>query len=185
MADQQAGRAQAAFPAGLTARSVLLLVLGLVGLALRLAAVFMPRASLAVLVILFGSFILAEGGASIVVGLWRIPRQGMWPVSFLRGALGVGLGVALLGASIATLTMMSRAAGAWMLGSGALDLAVAGGALRGEGGAPLTAVGGLSVLSGLFLMVWPIDEPLFLVLWIAGYAILSGILLLVRVTRIL
>ena len=185
MADSRAGPTKAEFPAELTVRAILLLVLGLVSLALRLAAVFLPRASLAILELLFGSFALAEGGASIVVGLVRIPRRGMWLASFLRGAVGVGLGLALLGPSIATLTAMSRVTGTWMVASGVLDLAVAGRWLRGEGGGLLGAVGGISVLAGLFLLISPADEPLFLVLWIAGYAILSGILLLVRVTRLL
>ena len=175
----------AAFPVELTIRTVLLLVLGLVGLALRVAAVFLPRASLTVLVLLFGSFMLAEGVAAIAVGLWRIPRQGMWLASFLRGALGVGLGVFLLGTSIPTVTVMSRVAGSWMVASGAIDLAVAAGVVRGEGGRLIDVAGGISVLAGLCLLIWPTDSPLLLVLWIAGYAVVTGILLLIRVSRLL
>jgi len=186
MPDRPGGRSmQAGFPVELTARCVLLLVLGLVSLGLRVTAVFLPRASETVLVLLFGSFALAEGGASIVAGLWRIFRQGMWPASFFRGALGIGLGSFVLEASIGTATVLSRVAGTWMLASGVLDLGVASGALRGEGGRLLALVGGVSVLAGLILTIQPADEPLALVLRIAGYAVVAGILLLVRVTRLL
>jgi len=173
-----------AFPVELTIRTILLLVLAVVSLALRVAAIFMPRASLTVLVLLFGSFMLAEGLASIGVGLWRIPQHGMWLGSFLRGALGLGLGAFALGATISTVTVMSRVSGSWMVASGAIDLGVAARVVRGEGGRLIDVAGGISALAGLFLLVWPSDSPLFLILWIAGYAIVTGILLLVRVTRL-
>jgi uncharacterized membrane protein HdeD (DUF308 family) len=177
-------RAESGFPAELTTRCVLLLVLGVVALGLRVAAVFLPRASLTVLTLLFGGFALADGVASAAVGLRRISRQGMVLVFFLRAALGIGLGVFALGASIPDVRAMSRLFGLWALGSGALDLAVASGALRGQGGRLLGVAGGVSVAAGLILTAWPVGDIPFLVVWIAGYAILVGILLLIRITRL-
>jgi uncharacterized membrane protein HdeD (DUF308 family) len=177
-------QAETGFPTALTTRCVLLLVLGLVGLALRVAAVFLPRASLTVLALLFGWFALADGVASVVIGLSRISRQGMVLALFLRGALGIGLGVFALGDSIPVVVVMSRVFASWAFASGALDLAVASGTLRGEGGRLLGVAGGLSVVVAVVLAVWPPSAIPFLVLWVAGYAVLVGILLLIQVTRL-
>lgn len=185
MTNPSGGRGtQSGFPVGLTARCVLLLVLGVVALALRVASVFMPRASLGVLALLFGGFALADGLASVAIGLGKIGRQGMVLALFLRGALGIGLGLFTLGASVSAVLAMSRLFGSWAIASGALDLGVASGALRGEGGRFLGVAGGVSVVAGLILTVWPVADIPFLVVWIAGYAILMGILLLIRVTRL-
>jgi uncharacterized membrane protein HdeD (DUF308 family) len=172
------------FPAELTARCVLLFVLGLLGLGLRVAAVFLPRSSLAVLALLFGGFALADGLVSAAIGLWRIAGQGLAAAPFLRAAIGIGLGAVAAGASSHAVTGLSRLFAVWALASGALDLGVASGVLRGEGGRLLAVAGSISVAAGLIVGVWPPDALPFLVVWIAGYAIILGILLLVRVTRL-
>ena len=178
-------RAETGFPTELTARCVLLLVLGVVAFGLRVASVFLPRASLTVLALLFGWFALADGVASVAIGLRRIGRTGMLLALFLRGALGVGLGAFALGASIPVVAVMSRLFASWAFASGALDLAVASGTLRGEGGRLLGVAGSVSVVVAVILAGWPPSGVPFLVLWVAGYALLLGILLLIRVTRLL
>ena len=79
-----ARRAVTGFPAELTTRCVLLLVLGVVALGLRVLSVFMPRPSLTVLTLMFGVFAVADGLASVGIGLRRIARQGTLPALFLR-----------------------------------------------------------------------------------------------------
>jgi uncharacterized membrane protein HdeD (DUF308 family) len=178
-------QAETGFPTELTARCVLLLVLGVVALALRVASVFMPRASLTVLTLLFGGFALVDGVAAVAIGLRRIRRQGMLLALFLRGALGIGLGVFALEVSIPVVVAMSRLFALWAFVSGALDLAVALGALRGEGGRLLGVAGGFSVAAAVFFAAWPASAVPFLVLSVAGYAVLLGVLLLIRITRLL
>jgi uncharacterized membrane protein HdeD (DUF308 family) len=177
-------RPETGLPAELIARCVLLLVLGVVALGLRVAAVFLPRASLAVLTLLFGCFALADGAASVAIGVWRISRQGVSLVLFLRGVLGIVLGVFALGTSITAVPALSRLVALWAFASGALDLAVASGALRGEGGRLLGVAGGVSVAAAVILTASPPGAAPLLVVWIAGYAILLGIVLLIRVTRL-
>jgi uncharacterized membrane protein HdeD (DUF308 family) len=191
MTDRTDGRpAAGAIPAELTVRCVLLLVLGVVVLGLRVASVFLPRPSLTVLVHLFGWFALADGVASLVIGLWRIRRAAPAPVQFLRGALGVGVGAFVVAADVAAgpvggvMGRLVRLFQLWAVASGALDLAVASGALRGEGGRLLGFAGGASVLVAVLLAIWPPARIPFLVLWVAGYAFLVGLLLLVRVIRL-
>jgi uncharacterized membrane protein HdeD (DUF308 family) len=179
------GRVETRFPAELVARCVLLLVLGVVALGLLVAAVFMPRAGLAVLRLLFGWFAVAAGAASVAIGLGRIKRQGMLPALFVRGALGLGLGVFALGDTILNVTGTSRLFALWALGSGALDMAVAWGVLQGDGGHLLGVAGGVSVAAALILLAWPAAAAPSLVAWMAGYAVVLGILLLIRVTRLL
>jgi uncharacterized membrane protein HdeD (DUF308 family) len=191
MTDRADGRPTAsAIPAELTVRCVLLLVLGVVALGLRVASVFLPRASLTVLVHLFGWFAIADGVVSLVIGLWRIRRGAMVPVVFLRGALGIGVGAFVVVADVTAgpaagmMAWLGRVFQFWARTSGALDLAVAAGALRGEGGRLLGFVGGASVLVAVLLAIWPPARIPFLVLWIAGYAFLVGLLLLIRVIRL-
>jgi uncharacterized membrane protein HdeD (DUF308 family) len=191
MTDRADGRPTAsAIPAELTVRCVLLLVLGVVALGLRVASVFLPRASLTVLVQLCGWFAVADGVASLVIGLWRIRRRAMAPVHFLRAALGIGLGAFVVAADVAAgpvAGVMGRLVSLlqlWAVASGGLDLAVASGALRGEGGRLLGFAGGASVLVAVLLAIWPPARIPFLVLWVAGYAIVLGLLLLIRVIRL-
>ena len=180
-----ARRAVTGFPAELTTRCVLLLVLGVVALGLRVLSVFMPRPSLTVLALMFGVFAVADGLASVGIGLRRIARQGTLPALFLRAALGIGLGAFALGASLPVVGVVARLFASWAFASGALDLLVAWGVLRGEGGRLLGIAGGLSMAVAVILAVWPPTAVPFLVLWVAGYAVLLGILLLVRITRLL
>ncbi|HXJ83116.1 MAG TPA: DUF308 domain-containing protein [Candidatus Methylomirabilis sp.] len=169
----------------MTARCVLLLVFGVVALGLRVVSVFMPRVSLTVLSMLFGGFALADGVISIAIGLWRIKRgQGVVWALFLRGALGIGLGVFALGASLPVVALVARLVASWAFVSGVLDLAIASGMLRGAGGRLLGVAGGVSVIVAAILGVWPPSSIPFLVLWVAGYGVLEGILLLIRVTRL-
>jgi uncharacterized membrane protein HdeD (DUF308 family) len=170
-----APRAETGFPTELATRCVLLLVLGVVALALRVASVFLPRASLTVLILLFGGFAVADGVASGAIGLWRVRRKRAAAAMFLRAALGIGVGALALatdmaaGAAVAVLSRMSRLFELWAFVSGGLDLAVAG---------------AVSVAVAVMLAVRsPIGIPL-LVLWVGGYAIVVGILLLVRVIRL-
>jgi uncharacterized membrane protein HdeD (DUF308 family) len=109
---------------------------------------------------------------------------------FMRAALGIGVGALALatdmaaGAAVAVLARMSRLFELWAFVSGGLDLAVASGILRGEGGRLLGVAGAVSVAVAVMLAVRPpIGIPL-LVLWVGGYAIVVGILLLVRVMRL-
>lgn len=177
----------AGFPTELAARCVLLLVLGVVAFALRVASVFLPRASLTVLVLLLGGFAVADGIAAIAIGLWRMRRKGATLALFLRGILGIAVGAVALvagtgsGPAVLVLSRVSRLFESWACASGGLDLAVWSGALRGAGGRLLGLAGALSVAVAVALVVRPVGViPLF-VLWVAGYAIVLGLLLLVRV----
>src|SRR5262245_2402619 len=173
------------FPAELTTRCVLLLVLGVVALGLRVLSVFMPRPSLTVLALMFGVFAVADGLASVIIGLRRIARYGRLPALFIRAALGIGLGAFALGTSLPVVGVVARLFASWAFVSGALDLLVARGVLRGEGGRLLAIAGGISVVVAVILAVWPPTAVPFLVLWVAGYAVVLGIVLLIRITRLL
>jgi uncharacterized membrane protein HdeD (DUF308 family) len=74
--------------------------------------------------------------------------------------------------------------GAWVVVRGVLDIALAI-ALRGALGYEwlLRLSGGISILFGYFIVIWPRAGVVALVAYVAGYAILTGVLLIVASLR--
>jgi uncharacterized membrane protein HdeD (DUF308 family) len=74
--------------------------------------------------------------------------------------------------------------GAWVVVRRVLDIALAI-ALRGALGYEwlLRLSGGISILFGYFIVIWPRAGVVALVAYVAGYAILTGVLLIVASLR--
>jgi uncharacterized membrane protein HdeD (DUF308 family) len=157
-----------------------LAIRGLAGVLLGIAAFAWPAITLAVIVILFGAYLLVDGVFALVAGV-----TGRSWLLILEGVLGIVAGIlALLWPAITALVLLFLVA-AWAILTGLLELSAAyllRRVLRREW---LLVLAGLaSVLFGILLIVNPRAGLLTLV-WLTGaYALVFGVILLVLAWRL-
>ena len=141
-----------------------------------LMAFIWPGVTITVLVLFFGAYALVDGvlalGSALFGGARDVGRRGWLAV---EGAVGVGIGIAtFVWPGITTLALLWVIA-FWALVTGVLEIMAAiwlRRELRGEW--LLALAGGLSVLFGIMLVVWPASGALALVTLIGAYAVVFG-----------
>jgi uncharacterized membrane protein HdeD (DUF308 family) len=108
-----------------------------------------------------------------------------WGWIVLRGVAAILFGVLALALPGPTLAAMTLLWGAWALADGVLALASAWRARDRAGRQwPLVAVGVLGILVGAFTVAWPGATALSLLLLIAAWAIVTGVLQVVAAIRL-
>jgi len=147
---------------------------GVVAILFGIGAFLWPGLTLAVLVVLWGAFVLVDGIVAIVAGA----RVGLWPL-VLVGVIGaLAGGYALSRPGVAALALLIVIA-AWAIVRGIFEI-VAAIRLRKEiANEWMMILGGIaSVVFGLLVWLFPGAGALSLV-WVIGlYAILAGVLFL-------
>jgi uncharacterized membrane protein HdeD (DUF308 family) len=157
---------------------------GLCALIFGVIALLLPGVTLVTLVLLFGIYMLADGVFAIVAGVRAARHHGRWWPFALEGVVDILAGlVALVWPGIALVALVYLIA-AWAIITGVLMLSVGFSARRPAGHWLLVLNGIISVLLGLFIMVWPIAGAVALAWWIGAYAIIFGIVLLVFAFRL-
>jgi uncharacterized membrane protein HdeD (DUF308 family) len=147
------------------------LVRGVLAVALGLAALIWPTASVAILLRLVGIYCLLDGITGLV-GAFRAAERG---AHLLQAILGLIIGALLLfwpEGSVRTLLVIF---GVWALLTGASQIWAAReqDAEHGERGA-VTTIGWLAVVSGLILVFWPGTGVVTIAWLIAIVALLLG-----------
>lgn len=156
----------------------LLLLRGLVAIAFGVLTWSQPGLSLAVLVLFFGAYSMADG----ILGLWTAvagrEHHEHWWVFLLEGLLGVGVGILTFFAPGVTALALLFYIAVWAIGTGVLEI-VAAIRLRKEidGEWMLILAGLASVVFGVLLMAQPGAGALALLWLIGSYAIVFGVLL--------
>lgn len=152
---------------------------GVLAILFGLATLFLPGLALTTLALLFGAYALLDGVAAIVSGLRE--HRGRWPL-ILLGLLGVVAGVlTFLNPGITALTLLSLIVW-WAVLTGILEVIAAIRFRRQIPGAWewLIALSGLlSVVLGVLMLVFPVGGALAVEAWIAAYALIAGVTLLV------
>jgi uncharacterized membrane protein HdeD (DUF308 family) len=153
---------------------------GLAALAFGLAAFVYPSVTLAVLVILYGAFALADGVLALVAGV-----RARWPGVALAGLLGVLIGLATLFWPGITALALLFVIAAWAIVTGALQVAAAVQLRRELANEWLLGIAGIgSIVFGLLLVFFPGAGALSL-LWVIGaFAVAYGIMLLLLGLRL-
>ena len=153
-----------------------LLARGIIAVLFGLAALFWPGLTLFVLVYIFGAFVLVEGIIAIYHA-FQERRQTNWWMLLLEGIAGVILGILVfIWPGITALILLFLIA-AWALITGIIELVAA---FTTGMGWLLALAGALSILLGIVLFARPRAGILSLV-WVIGiYAIIWGVLLIVR-----
>ena len=155
-----------------------LLVRGLVAISFGLMLWLLPGISLALLVLFFGAFVLADG----ILGIWmaisgRKEYENWWEL-LLWGIVDIGIGILTFISPSATAVALVIFIAVWAIATGVLQIAVAIRLRREIAGEWLLILGGLlSVVLGILFMVQPGTGALALVWLIGTYAFLFGLLL--------
>ncbi|PYN49988.1 MAG: hypothetical protein DME00_07440 [Candidatus Rokuibacteriota bacterium] len=157
---------------------------GIFAILLGLAAFVLPGVTLAVLVALFGAYAVVDGVLAIIAGVRAAERHERWWSPVLKGLAGIIAGVlAFIWPALTVLALLYLIAG-WAIVTGVLEIVAAVHLHRAHGEWLLILNGVLSILFGLFVIVWPGAGVLTLVWMIGVYAIVFGAVLLVLAFRL-
>ncbi len=158
---------------------------GLVAVLFGVAAIIWPAMALAVLVLLFGAFALADGLMAIVTGVIIRREVTHWWVWLLEGLAGILTGVLVLIWPGITAVALIALIAAWGFVTGIMEIVAAIYLRKIVAGEWLLVVDGiLSILLGAFLVIFPVLGALVLVYLIGFYAILFGILLFAQALQL-
>jgi uncharacterized membrane protein HdeD (DUF308 family) len=153
---------------------------GLIALLFGIMLLAWPGVSLFIFAILFGAFAFVDGIFTLVAAVNYKAGAGQRAWLFVRGILGIIVGIITFSWPAITELALVLLIGAWALVTGIMELNFAFRAVRETGAKWLFAVSGiLSIILGILLLVSPI-ATIIAVIWIIGaYAVIVGIVLIV------
>ena len=154
---------------------------GLLAVLFGLAAFVWPSLTLLVLVLLFGAYALVDGVIAVIVSLQERRVFARWWVLLVEGLTGIAAGVLTFVWPAITALVLLYLIAAWAIVTGILEIVTAfSGRLPVAQEWTLALAGILSVLLGVLLAIRP-GAGLLSLVWLIGiYAIVFGVLLIVR-----
>ncbi len=157
---------------------------GVFAILLGVAAFVLPGVTLAVFIALFGAYAIVDGVLAIIAGVRAAERHERWWSPVLKGLAGIVAGVlAFVWPALTALALLYLIA-AWAIVTGVLEIVAAVHLHRAHGEWLLVLNGVLSVLFGLFVIVWP-GAGVFTLLWLIGtYSIVFGVVLVILAFRL-
>jgi len=158
----------------------MILIRGVLSVLFGIMVFSWPGISLLSLVLLFGSFILADGFGNVVTAIGGRHENENWWVLLLAGLAGAALGILTFFKPGVTALALLFYIAIWAIATGLLEI-VAAIRLRKEiEGEFWLGLGGLaSVVFGMLLVARP-GQGALAVLWlIAAYAIAFGVILII------
>jgi uncharacterized membrane protein HdeD (DUF308 family) len=156
-----------------------LVLRGIVGLLLGIAAISRPGITLFLMVTLFAAYALLDGALAIAAALRASRTEERWAPLLVEGIMGVGVGAAtFLWPHVTVLVLLTMIA-VWAVAKGVFEVITAIHLRKLITGEWLLALGGvLSVLLGVVVVVRPVVGALGLALLIGMYVFFYGIVLI-------
>jgi len=156
----------------------MLLLRGLFAILFAVIAFAWPRITLAVLILLFGAYVLVDGVFAIAAAVTAPKELKGWWALLIEGLLGITAGVlTFLWPAITALVLLWLIA-FWAVLTGVFEIAAALQLRKLITGEWLLIVSGiLSLLFGLLIIVMPVAGALAVVWLIGTYAVVFGVLL--------
>jgi uncharacterized membrane protein HdeD (DUF308 family) len=154
------------------------LLRGLLAIAAGIVVLLVPGIGLSALILLFAVWMIADGVAELI-GAWRTRGQKNWWVGILEGIAGLVVGIIAVVVPGLTAVVLLYLVAAWAIVTGVLEIYAAI-RLREEitGELWMGLAGLLSVLFGLYLIVFP-GAGILSLLWLVGiFAIAFGAFML-------
>ena len=162
----------------------LFLIRGLLGIALGFFALSYPGATLAVVVLLIGAYLLVDGVIAVAKSLQVLRSDPHWWTLLLEGILGIVVGLAIFawpGLSVLTLAYL---VGYWAIVSGAFTLATAMRLRTHVKGEWLYMLfGAVSVIFGVYVLFAPATGVVYIVLATAVYGFVMGVTMIALALR--
>jgi uncharacterized membrane protein HdeD (DUF308 family) len=153
---------------------------GVVAVIFGVLTLMNPATTLALLVLLFGSYALVDGIFAVVAAITSRKLEGHWLALLIGGLGGIVIGVCTFFWPGITATLLLYLVAFWALFVGFSEIGAAIRFRKTITGEWILALAGVaSVALGLFLLSRPALGAVALVLWIGWYALFSGILLIV------
>jgi uncharacterized membrane protein HdeD (DUF308 family) len=144
-------------------------------------AVFWPTVTIITLVLIFGAYALIDGILAIGMALQIRRLTTRWWVILLEGSAGVIIGVMTFVWPTITALVLLFLIAAWTIITGALEIITAfSGHIPAAQEWTLALAGALSLLLGVLLALQSLMGLHVLALLIGSYAIVFGVLLIIR-----
>jgi uncharacterized membrane protein HdeD (DUF308 family) len=157
---------------------------GLFAIMFATIALITPAAAMLSLVLVFAFYMLVDGIFAIVSAVRAARGHGRWGLLLLQGLVSLAAAAAAtLLPGVAMITFVFLVA-AWMIFSGILAVAAAVRLRRDHGRWWMGFGGVLSVIAGVLLAAAPLLGALVLTWWIAAYALIYGVTLLMLAFRL-
>jgi uncharacterized membrane protein HdeD (DUF308 family) len=157
---------------------------GVVAILFALVAFFLPVATAAALILLFGAYVFVDGVFALIAGLRLARQHGRSAPLLIEGALNILIGLIIFiwpgPALIATIYLIAI----WAVITGIALIAAGISLIRHSGEWLLVLSGAISILLGVILFVAPTAGVVALSWSLGFYALLFGIILLIAAFRI-
>ena len=190
MIDDRAGTA-GGWPAGDDAMSALLAqnwwaiaLRGVFAIIFGIIALLMPGATMLALVLLFAAYLLVDGIFAIIAAVRAARRQERWGWLIFEGLVDLVSGGIAIVWPLLTIVAFALLMGAWAIVTGALLLGASYRLNIPHGRWLMALAGAISVIWGVLLIIWPLIGALVLTWWMAAYALIFGVAMLVLAFRL-
>jgi uncharacterized membrane protein HdeD (DUF308 family) len=190
MIDDRAGTA-GGWPAGDDAMSALLAqnwwaiaLRGVFAIIFGIIALLMPGATMLALVLLFAAYLLVDGIFAIIAAVRAARSQERWGWLIFEGLVDLVTGGIAAVWPLITIVAFALLMGAWAIVTGALLLGASYRLNIPHGRWLMALAGAISVIWGVLLIIWPLIGALVLTWWMAAYALIFGVAMLVLALRL-
>ena len=164
---------------------VTLLVRGIIAVLFGIAAFVWPGLTLLFLVTLFGAYAFIDGIIAVYVSIQERSTVRYWWVLLLEGIAGIIIGILTFIHPGVTAVALLYFIAAWAIITGILEIAAAFSRRSPMSREWTLVLGGvLSIILGILLFAAPGAGLITIVFFIAFYALLFGILLIIRAFQV-
>jgi uncharacterized membrane protein HdeD (DUF308 family) len=157
---------------------------GVVAIIFGIIALVMPGAALLAFVLLFAAYMLVDGVLAIIAGVRAAQRHQRWGWLVFEGVLDLIAGGIAVVWPVITIVAFVFLMGAWAIVTGALLFAASFRLNIPHGRWLMALAGAASLVWGFLLIIWPLIGAVVLTWWIAAYALVFGVVMLVLAFRL-
>jgi uncharacterized membrane protein HdeD (DUF308 family) len=158
-----------------------ILIRGIVAVIFGIATFIWPGLSLLLLVFFFGAYALVDGVVAVVVSIQERHTMQQWGLLLLEGIIGIVFGVLTFVWPAITALILLYIVAIWAIVTGLFEIAEAFSQRRSRRNEwTMVFAGIVSLVFGILLFIRPGAGLLSLIWLVAIYAVVFGVLLIVR-----
>ena len=157
---------------------------GVVAILFGIIALVMPGAALLAFVLLFAAYMLIDGVLAIIAGVRTAQRHDRWGWLILEGILDFVAGGIAVVWPVITIVAFVFLMGAWAIVTGVLLFGASFRLNIPHSRWLMALAGAASLIWGVLLIIWPVIGAVVLTWWIAAYALVFGVAMLVLAFRL-